>query len=109
MTPQSSQRHLGRACWLEDSPCWDEVGIAETVLAQERVDLPSMCPSGRLGRRPSYRRRRAQGTLRRARELVTIILSLLTRHYALQASDRLLALKKGNRYEPWDPASNKSV
>jgi hypothetical protein len=41
---------------------------------------------------------------------VTIILSLVTAHYVLQASDRLLTVEKAeNRYEPWDPASNKSV
>jgi hypothetical protein len=41
---------------------------------------------------------------------VTIILSLVTSHYSLQVSDRLLTENKGQgRYEPWDPASNKSV
>jgi hypothetical protein len=40
---------------------------------------------------------------------VTIILSLVSVHYALQVSDRLLTVKAGNRYEPWDPVSNKSV
>src|SRR3954462_12383175 len=59
MTPQSSPRHLGRACWLEDSPCWDEVGIAETVLVQERDalraswDATSSVPSGRAALRVS--------------------------------------------------------
>ena len=40
---------------------------------------------------------------------VTIILSVATTLYAVQVSDRLLTLKVGNRYEPWDPASNKSI
>jgi hypothetical protein len=40
---------------------------------------------------------------------VTIILSLVTADYALQVSDRLLSLKSANQYDPWDPASNKSV
>jgi hypothetical protein len=41
--------------------------------------------------------------------LVTLILSLVTAHYALQASDRLLTVGAGNRYQPWDRVSNKSV
>jgi hypothetical protein len=41
--------------------------------------------------------------------LVTLILSLVTAHYALQASDRLLTIGAGNRYQPWDRVSNKSV
>ena len=41
---------------------------------------------------------------------MTIILSLVTSYYSLQVSDRLLTVPKpGDRYEPWDPASNKSV
>jgi hypothetical protein len=40
---------------------------------------------------------------------VTIILSLVTAHYALQASDRLLTVRAGNQYQPWDRVSNKSV
>jgi hypothetical protein len=38
-----------------------------------------------------------------------MILSLITAGYALQVSDRRVSLKKRNRYEPWDPASNKSI
>ena len=38
-----------------------------------------------------------------------MILSLITAGYALQISDRRVSLKKRNRYEPWDPASNKSI
>ena len=40
---------------------------------------------------------------------MTIILSLVTAHYALQVSDRLFSLKSANQYDPRDPASNKSV
>jgi hypothetical protein len=40
---------------------------------------------------------------------VTIILSVATPLYAIQVSDRLLTLQVGNRYEPWDPTSNKTI
>jgi hypothetical protein len=40
---------------------------------------------------------------------VTIILSVVTAEYAVQVSDRLLTQKVGNRYAPWDRASNKSI
>jgi hypothetical protein len=40
---------------------------------------------------------------------VTMILSVISARYALQISDRLLSQKRANQYEPWDPASNKSV
>jgi hypothetical protein len=41
---------------------------------------------------------------------VTIILSLVTAHYALQISDRQLSQEKQpGQYEAWDRASNKSV
>jgi hypothetical protein len=44
---------------------------------------------------------------------VTIILSVVTDKYAVHVSDRLLTQRvtasSGVRYEPWDPAANKSI
>ena len=71
--------------------------------------MPWACPSRSLDPGPSYRRCRAQGDPSRAWAPVTIILSLVTAQYALQASDRLLTVRAGNRYDPWDRVSNKSV
>lgn len=41
---------------------------------------------------------------------MTILLSLAYASYAIQVSDRLLTVEKGDgRFEPWDPVANKAV